>query len=219
MDLVKDRKGSLMIVIPVLMTVVAIFAQSFLLWFQARQRVSVRTTAQAEIMNLSTMLKMSLSSNLGCDLNRTAGAFGANLSQLNNLSALRNIQILSPAGGGIALAKVGQQIEHLRITEIYFSPQSDHIKIPNENSYIANLFIQTVDPYSRAMSAIIIPFYLVTNASGDLTGCFATTYADSSAETPTTAENFLCETVAGSNLVYSPTEHTCIPQNTVVTGN
>jgi len=225
---IDNQRGSTLLPMLVLASVIAISATSILIGTQSRLRVQSHSQAREDANNLETSIRMIFTSHNTCKANIGGNYFGTSVDDLKNLSANRAIKLshTNVSGNSEIYAGPNMAIGRATITGISFV----HFQqLDSTTSYIADMNINLSDGYGVALKSITVPFYFATDPSGAITDCIATSYPqgqpsyvdDSATLTPTslprlTMEDILCEQSKGANNYYSPTVSTCV--NTTMVG-
>jgi type II secretory pathway pseudopilin PulG len=207
-----DEHGFIMVSILILGIVITISMISLISYFQSQNKAQARQRARLEITSLRTTIEMLLSSPTACKSNLTSGGFGASLTQLNALSSAGTVQVRYPPSSGPSngvMISLTKQFNQLTATKIGFSAPVQ--LIPTDTVYLADLTIRVTDNSLLSPKPLIIPFYLVSDASGNLTDCFATAYVDTTGAPPyLTMEDDVCHKVKGSSTAFQPRIHACM---------
>ena len=215
-----NQKGSATSLIVLSLSVsVAVVASSFLMWFGYHEKSQAKSRAVEDSNNLSTSLKMMLSTRAACDQNLTPNAFGTNISSLGPAT---NVSILVPGPGGtatVALFSAGQYYEGLMITSVLFS-NPRYVDSAAESSYISELTVSYKVATGQADRTVVMPFYFTTDASGKIVDCLMTSYLPLASTAPqgtvpATMEDLLCSQNAAASgdtqaYIYLPQNKLCV---------
>lgn len=189
------------------------------MWFNSHEKLQAKSRAIEDSKNFSASLKMMFSKRSSCKQNLSANAFGSNLSSLNPAV---DAHILVPNFSGQAtepLLRTGRYYAGLIVTSVRFSAPRP-VDAGVESSYIAELNVTYNNPMNQGDRTVTMPFYFVTDSSGDLLDCFMTSYipvADTASlgAIPSTIEDLLCTQNAMQSgdtqpYIYLPQNKLCV---------
>ncbi len=212
-NLRQDNRGFIVISVVVMGIVITIVIASFLTYLQNENINQARQRTRFEFENLHSAIMMMFSTPATCKKNIMTSRFGVSLSELMSLSAAGAIQIFYPASAG---PDSGVMVPSPNTSSYYNKSQTkvfftSPIKLSaTDTTYLADLTIVVSDPTSISRS-IVIPFYLIADATGNLVDCLATSYPDPTGAPPfSTMEDILCQQIFGPTSKFQPRDHACI---------
>jgi len=174
---------------------------------QQFDRIKLKRTQQ-EARFIQRNLTMIFANRSVCQANINDGALGKTLSDLT----AHQTQLFFPnTSGSLAGFKLAPG-SHFRNTEISSLRFSVPNRVsPSDSSYIATLNVGVRVGTTAQTLSIAIPFYFLTNSSGDIKDCFATQLLPPGLGQPALAlEDALCKLVTGNmNFSYRPFEQIC----------
>jgi hypothetical protein len=212
-DVLKNHQGFVIVSALVLSAALVIGFAFFLNQLGTQQKVVAQNRSKAMRLNLVNSISMIFGDVAMCANNISAQNFGTSLSQLDSLSNQGKIQ-LQTAGGvtgpdaGIFLSTTKKFQNLLQVDKVFFANRSTINAATN--SYVANLTVQITDTSAFNLRPVVIPFYLWTDASGTIQGCYATNYMDPDASAPSTIQDMVCHELIGTTKKFDPVLRECI---------
>jgi hypothetical protein len=196
---------------------ICMLVTSMIFYFQIPQKLEARYRNKGDMENIATEILMLYSSEKYCIAkNITSGNFGANITQLNSLSNSNAIKLTYPspglAGGTISN---GATLYHLQFTKVAFIQNASATKpqpasvptLTGFKAYRADLQISAKEVGNVTgipLPDIIVPFYLMADATGKFLSCRATNYPDYTNFSTRTIEDFMCDNSIKSAPGYTP---------------
>jgi len=209
---VLNNQGSILISMLTLAAVIGVTSISVLAAYSHRQKMAIHALAIQESLALANNLRMTFASRDLCKANIASG-FGGNAAALSAANA--NITLSYPVIGQTqpAIIDTNKTVDHMVIKSLQFSRV---MSVDAPNSLLGTLKISSADTTSTPLKEVEIPFYFTTDAAGNITDCFASSYP-LWPNTQVTMEDLLCQQNAGANYYYSPTQFTCVNNPVVIT--
>jgi hypothetical protein len=205
----RNNRGSTLLPMLMLSMVMAVTALSVMSSFTSRQRLQAHAQAIQVTQNLETNVRMLFASREVCKTNLNAGSLGATVDNMKALSQQKKLALSYSVIGSGAPAKVSvnNKWENVTVKEIYFK---DMVNVDNSTTFLGTLIITVADHYGAQVKSIELPFYVTSDASGNLTDCFASSFPLGT-DSHITMEDMLCQQGhSASDVYYSPSEHTCV---------
>lgn len=203
-----NRSGGAVLMVLMMTPLIFAFLQITLQFTQKSLIENKRIAIKSELMNYASIVRLSLFRKDLCAASIGPVKItdsGGNLKERvdvvvrypdTSVSSLENRSILLGPQEKLSVAKTHA------VTMVAFNPIRN---VPN--AFLAYLNFDGMTSDTFITQPITVPIYVITDASGTLTGCKATRF--STAESKVTMQDAICSTRHGANFYYNPVTDLC----------